>query len=265
MHVAVIQFDIVWEDKPANQAIIEDMLADAALPAGSFVLLPELADTGFSRDTDAIIDDQSLPWAQACAKAHGIWLQASWAERAASGKGLNTAAVINPAGVVLVRYHKVHPFSYGRDPESDHYESGDALAVTGVDGVSICPVVCYDLRFPELWRLGAAAGAEAFTIGANWPDARQHHWRALLLARAIENQAYVIACNRIGRDPQVSYAGGSMIIDPTGAVLAEAGNESCVLRAEVKRSVLDDWRNKFRALRDMRPSLLGTIDVRRSD
>src|SRR5690606_2545669 len=98
--------------------------------------------------------------------------------------------------------------------------------------------ICYDLRFPELWRLGALAGAEVFTIGASWPDARQHHWRSLLIARAIENQAYVVAVNRVGRDPHLGYAGGSMIVSPMGEVLAEADAAPQVIQAELDMAAL---------------------------
>lgn len=125
----------------------------------------------------------------------------------------------------------------------------------------MCPLICYDLRFPELWRLGAVEEADVFTIGASWPAARQQHWRALLIARAIENQAYVVAVNRIGDDPHIKYAGGSLIISPTGEVLAEApaGNVPIVLQAELDPAALRAWREKFPALADIHRELLGSI------
>ncbi len=122
-------------------------------------------------------------------------------------------------------------------------------------------LICYDLRFPELWRLAAIAGTEVFTIGASWPAARRHHWRQLLIARAIENQAFVVAANRIGDDPHLSYAGGSMVVSPTGEILAEAGDHEAVLRARLDLASLREWRRDFPALSDLHRDLLGSITV----
>ncbi len=259
MQFAVVQFNIAWEDKPANHATMERMIAEADLEPGAFVVLPELGDTGFSFDLEAIVDDASLDWGQAAAKRFGIWLQVGYAGRAEDGTGRNRAAIITPAGDVSGVYEKVHPFSYGR--ESEHYSGGDHLLVRTCGDLRVCPIICYDLRFPELWRLSARAGAEVFTIGASWPAARQTHWRALLVARAIENQAFVVAVNRVGSDPHLPYAGGSMIIAPTGEVLAEAGDEPAVLKATLDPSVVREWRSTFPALRDRHDEFLGAIPI----
>ena len=122
-------------------------------------------------------------------------------------------------------------------------------------------MICYDLRFPELWRIAAAAGAEVFTIGASWPDTRHAHWRALLVARAIENQAYVIGVNRVGTDPHLRYAGESMIVAPGGEVLAEAGRGPTVLVGNLDMIALRRWRDDFPALRDAHRELLGSIPL----
>jgi predicted amidohydrolase len=264
MHVAAVQFDIRWEDKAANHAIVEAMLDEASLPAGTFVLLPELGDTGFSFDLDRIVDDRSVAWASTLASRHAVWLQVGHAIRGADGRGRNCATIIGPDGAVGPRYEKVHPFSFGR--EAEYFGGGDAIVVTRCGDGAVCPLICYDLRFPELWRLAVAGAdaptpaAEVFTIGASWPDARQAHWRALLIARAIENQAYVVAANRIGSDPHLSYAGGSIIVAPSGAVLAEADDAPAVLEADLDLHALRQWRNEFPALRDVHPGLLGAID-----
>lgn len=257
MHVAAVQFDIAWEDKPANHKTIEDMLDGVRIEPGTFVLLPELGDTGFSFNLDAIVDEQTLTWAQALARRLGIWLQPGFAERGPDGRGRNCAAIVSPQGEILGTYRKVHPFSYGL--ESQHYSGGDAAVVRRCPDAAVSPMICYDLRFPELWRLAALAGAEVFTIGASWPDARQSHWRALLIARAIENQAFVVAVNRVGADPHLRYAGGSMIIGPTGEILAEAGADPAVLRGNLDIEAARRWRDDFPALRDARGDLLGSI------
>lgn len=259
MRFAAVQFDIVWEDKPANHAIIERMIDEAqpAIPRGAFVLLPELGDTGFSFNLNRIVDDRSLTWARELAQTRGIWLQHGFARRGEDQRGRNCAAIIAPTGDVIGHYEKVHPFSFGREVE--HYTGGDHLLVAQCGELTVCPAICYDLRFPELWRLGALGGAQAFTIGASWPAARQHHWRSLLIARAIENQAYVVAVNRVGNDPHLPYAGGSMIVSPMGEILAEAGDAPAVIQADLDPAALDAWRSKFPALADIHRNLLGKI------
>jgi len=257
MQFAAVQFDMAWEDKPANHATMERMLDEADVAAGTFVLLPELGDTGFSFNLDRIVDDASLQWARSLATSRNIWVQHGYAELGPDGRGRNCAAVINPKGDVVGIYRKVHPFTFSR--EGEHYSGGDELIVRCCDNAAVCPQICYDLRFPELWRLGALAGAEVFTIGASWPDARQHHWRALLIARAIENQACIVAVNRCGRDPHLGYAGGSIIISPMGEVLAEADDTPQVIQADLDMNALRSWREKFPALRDIHRELLGKI------
>jgi len=262
MRFAAVQFDIQWEDKAANHALIEWMLAEAAIAPGTFVLLPELGDTGFSMNLDRIVDDRSLPWAIGLAKRFGVFVQHGFARRdATSGKGRNVAVIIAPDGSVLADYEKVHPFSYGR--EAEFYSGGSHLAMTRCGDALVCPLICYDLRFPELWRLAVAKQpcAEVFTIGASWPAARQHHWRSLVIARAIENQACVVAVNRVGNDPHLKYSGGSLIISPKGEILAEAGGEPAVLQADVDLDGLRKWRTEFPALRDIHAAHLGSIRI----
>lgn len=268
MKFAAVQFDIVWEDKAANHAIIERTLAEAQprIEPGTFVLLPELGDTGFSLDLDRIVDDRTLVWATGLARRMQVYLQPGFARRMTSNAGdpppgRNCAAIIAPDGLILGEYQKVHPFSYGK--ESQFYAGGDHLLIKTCgdprDFAEVCPLICYDLRFPELWRLAALAGAEVFTIGASWPAARQHHWRALCIARAIENQAYVVAVNRCGRDPHLEYAGGSLIVSPKGEIVAEAQNLPMVVQADLDFPALRGWRAEFPARRDIHRDLLGSI------
>jgi predicted amidohydrolase len=132
-----------------------------------------------------------------------------------------------------------------------------------VAGTRVCPLVCYDLRFPELWRLAALSGAEVFTVSSSWPSVRHEHWRALLVARAIENQAFVIAANRCGRDPSNEYAGGSVAIDVLGTRIAEADAREQAIALSLDRAMLESWRARFGALRDARRSLLGDASVAR--
>jgi predicted amidohydrolase len=131
---------------------------------------------------------------------------------------------------------------------------GDPVTGTGARALTVCPAVCYDLRFPELFRRGLLAGAGAFAIGANWPAARAAHWRALLVARAIENQAFVLGVNRTGSDPHLVYAGGSIALGPKGEVLGELGATPGVLTVEIDPLAVREWRDTFPAWKDARLS-----------
>lgn len=268
MRFVAVQFDIAWQDKAANQQMIERMLQEMTPPLrrNDYVLLPELADTGFSMNLHEIVDEWSLNWAKGLARRLHVYVQHGFPriDAAAESQGLpagrNCAAVIDANGTILAEYQKIHPFSYGK--ESQFYSGGDHLTLVRCGDTVVCPMICYDLRFPELWRLGALAGAEVFTIGASWPAPRQHHWRAMLTARAIENQAYVVAVNRVGNDPNHHYAGGSIIVSPTGDIIVEAGDHPTVLQADLDLSALRQWRQEFPALRDVRPGLLGRVVIR---
>ncbi len=263
MDVALVQYDIAWEDKDASHAIVESMLADAPPPPGGLVVLPEMSDTGFSFRLDRTVDDRTRPWASDLARRLGTWILVGDTIRGPDGRGRNRATLLTPEGTVAGDYHKVFPFSYGR--EIEHFSGGERLLLRRVGPLRTCPLVCYDLRFPELFRLAAAAGAELFLVGANWPAARTAHWRALLVARAIENQAYVVGVNRTGADPHLAYAGSSIAIAPDGTVLAEAGDAPAVLHVRLDPAALVDWRRRFPALADLRPDLLGRLPVDADD
>lgn len=257
MHVHALQFDMAWEDKPANHSRVESLVS-GRIRAGGLLALPEMADTGFSFNLDRTVDQTSAGWASGLARRLAATVQHGYAARGGDGRGRNVMGLFAPDGTLRGEYHKVHPFGYGK--ESQHFTGGSRLLLRRVAGAMLCPLICYDLRFPELWRLAAMAGAEVFTIGASWPSARQQHWRALTIARAIENQAYVVAVNRVGRDPTLSYVGGSLIVGPRGEVIAEAGDGEELLEAELDLSALRAWRAEFPALADMKKSLLGSIE-----
>ncbi|MEM7603581.1 MAG: nitrilase-related carbon-nitrogen hydrolase, partial [Verrucomicrobiota bacterium] len=111
--------------------------------------------------------------------------------------------------------------------------------------------ICYDLRFPELFRRATAGGAELIVVIASWPTVRMEHWLTLLKARAIENLAYVVGVNRCGSDPNVDYPGRSVVIDPFGEILADAGGEDGLVGVEIDLARVRDWRAEFPALKDL--------------
>ncbi|MEY4534290.1 MAG: hypothetical protein RLZZ246_608 [Planctomycetota bacterium] len=258
LRIVLVQHDIAWEDKPTNQRRYDDLLAQTASP-GSLVVLPELCDVGFTMRADVAAEPSGVPWAVELAQRHQVWLQAGLAIREGS-RTFNAACIIAPSGSVIGVYRKTFLFSYGT--ETEHYAAGSGPIVVDVAGWKVAPFICYDLRFPEVWRHAALAGAELFTLSANWPARRHAHWAALVRARAIENQAFVACCNRVGHDPALTYDGGSALIDPMGDALVLGDDRCGALVAVARRDALDRWRRDFGALRDLQPSWLGRGDAR---
>jgi len=160
----------------------------------------------------------------------------------------NVAVVAGPGGEVH-RYAKIHPFTY--TGEHERYRAGAEFLTVRVDDLRVSVFVCYDLRFAdEFWQL--AEDTDLFVVPANWPDARGEHWRILLRARAIENQAYVLGCNRVGTVDRLNYAGDSAIIDPLGRTLAQASVVETVLTAEVSAAEVTRARARYPFLQDRR-------------
>ncbi|MFO0828540.1 MAG: nitrilase-related carbon-nitrogen hydrolase [Phycisphaerales bacterium] len=262
MRLAAVQNDIAWQDPATSRSGIESLLDAAALPPGSLALLPELCDVGFTFDIPRVTPSDAPTWAAGVARRRGLFVGVGYPSRGDDGFGRNECAIARPSGELAPAYAKVHPFGVGR--ETDAYRGGDRLVLVEVGPFLACPLICYDLRFPELWRLATLAGANLFLVGASWPAARQHHWRSLLVARAIENQAFVVAANRVGADPSLRYGGGSIIVSPTGEVLAEGGDAATVISADCDVDAVESWRRKFPALRDVRERLLGAISIIRA-
>ncbi len=258
MKVIGIQIDTVWEDKPASHARVETLLGDIDIARGTLIVLPEMFATGFSPDVSKIAeaagDGPTQTFLSGLAARRKAFVLGGVVTHGEAGRGRNEAVVYGPDGAELVRYQKLFPFTFGK--ETDHYGRGDTTARFECGDFKVAPFVCYDLRFPEVFRIEARRGAELYAVIANWPAARQDHWMALLRARAIENQAFVIGVNRCGRDPKHSYSGRSQIIDPRGRVLADAGQSEGLVRAELNRAELVEYRATFPALSDVRDEYL---------
>ncbi|MCU1374457.1 MAG: putative carbon-nitrogen hydrolase, partial [Actinomycetia bacterium] len=214
------------------------------------VVLTEMFAVGFSMDPDRVAeptDGPTVAWLVDRAATHGVWLAGSVPERGA-GRPRNVLVVAGPDGTVH-RYAKVHPFTYSG--EHEHYDAGTELVTIDVEGVRVSLFVCYDLRFAdEFW--GLAPTTDLYVVVANWPAKRRHHWRSLLVARAIENQAYVVGCNRVGTGDGLEYAGDSAVIDPLGEVLASAASTEAVLVVDVDPAVVAATRQRFPFLTDRR-------------
>jgi omega-amidase len=149
----------------------------------------------------------------------------------------------------------MQPFTLAGETAS--YERGDSALVFECGEIAVAPFICYDLRFPELARSVAPQRPHLMTFIANWPNTRLHHWPRLLQARAIENQCYVAGVNRIGNDPRFQHSGRTMIIDPHGEILADAGNQEGIVQARIDLPALEEYRRAFPALADIRSGSSG--------
>lgn len=253
MRIAAIQLDIVWEEKRANFEKVRALLARTPPEPGALVILPEMFSTGFSMNlarTQQGPQREDEMFLANLAREYRVWVAAGVVNAADGGLGRNEAVIFDQDGKEAARYAKIHPFSLGG--ESLRHQAGTKMVTFGWAGFGVAPFICYDLRFPEIFRDAARRGANLFVVMALWPVKRQQHWLTLLQARAIENQAYVIGVNRVGQEPDYSYAGRSVIIDPHGVIIADAGEREQVLGAALDLEVVNSWRKEFPALRDAR-------------
>jgi predicted amidohydrolase len=251
VRVALVQMDLAWEDVAENHRRARRHLEKARDEGARLALLPEMFCTGFSMDADRIAQPPGGPsetFLRETARALSLWILASIPE-AGQPRPRNMAILAAPDGSVT-KYAKIHPFTFGG--EHRVYEGGDRVVTAEVEDVRVTPFVCYDLRFPEPFRL-AAAETDLFAGVANWPNPRREHWRTLLRARAIENLCYVAGVNRVGEGGGLRYEGDSVVVSPWGKTLIEAGAEETVLFADVDSAAVADARAKFPALSDRRP------------
>lgn len=231
LRIALGEYDTGWHTPSLSLDRAEQLVAAAASRGARLVVLPEMATTGFTMDTTRAVADDSPDIIRLghIARSHSTWLIAGVALREGargSEVAVNAALVIDPTGAIVSTYRKQHLFAFAG--ENDHYHPGDRTTIVAIDGVRIAPFICYELRFPELFRI-AAREVDAMIVIANWPAARRAHWDALLAARAIENQCVVIGVNRVGTASGIAYDGGSKAFDAWGApLLSDAGDPPIV-------------------------------------
>jgi predicted amidohydrolase len=257
MKVVCLQLNCVWENKQANHHKVLELLSATRPPRDALVIVPEMFASGFSMNVAAITDsatNESYDFLSRTAQLYRIYLMAGIVTTDASGKGRNECVTFAPDGSELSRYCKLHPFTLGG--ELDNYVKGTEVVTFQCQEFMVAPFICYDLRFPEAFRVATLRGANLITVMASWPNTRHHHWVKLLHARAIENEAYVVGVNRCGWDPKLEHAGGSLIIDPQGNTLVEAGSGECAISAELSLPELLSYRERLPFLNDIRPDFL---------
>ena len=266
MRVAAVQLNSNG-DKARNLAAAERLVRAAAAEGAELVALPEKWNHLAAGEEMAAqaepLDGPSLAAARGWARELGVHLLAgSIAERnpeAGEGRAFNASLLIGPDGADLAVYRKIHMFDVEAGGvayrESDHETPGEEIVSAPVDGVELGLSVCYDLRFPELYRILAVRGARLLAVPAAFTAATgRDHWQPLLRARAIENQAFVIAPNQVGEaPPHYSSHGRSAIVDPWGLVLATAPDEECFVAAELDLAAQERVRERLPSLANRRP------------
>ena len=268
LRAAAVQLNST-EDVDANLATADRLTRDAAARGAQLVVLPEkwtvLGHAEVMEANAQALDGPAVRWATGIAAELGIDLIAgSFVERVSGQqKTANTSLHVGPDGNVRAEYRKLHMFDVEVDgtvyAESAREQAGDAVTVTTTaGGHPLGMSICYDLRFPELYRELSARGAQILTVPSAFTLATtRDHWEVLLRARAIENQAFVVAANQVGAYPPGNRSGGrSLIADPWGVVLATAPDSEAVVIADLDFNLLDDVRRRLPALAHRRPAEL---------
>ncbi len=258
LHVALAQIDIALGDPAANLAQVTTLAATAAAQGAHLLVLPELWSTGYS-----------LPRARELADAPGTGMHAALAQLAReqgiaiAGSTLmwqgdapaNVATLYLADGSLLLDYSKLHLF--GLMDEDQYLVAGDRMPVAAAPWGSTALAICYDLRFPEVFRAYALAGAAVCIVPAEWPQPRIQHWRTLVQARAIENQCFVVAVNRVGHDDANTFGGHSLVVAPSGDVVVEGDEQAQLLYATLDSAEVVATRERIPVLRDRRADVYG--------
>ena len=245
MKVNIIQSDILWGDPKANTSHLDTLLESA--PKADLYVFPEMFTTGFATLPGAAVESEpsyGLEWMKRKAAQLDAAIAGSVALLQPDGKCVNRHYFVKPDGSVTL-YDKRHLFGYGG--EGERFKAGSERVTVEWKGVRFLLAVCYDLRFP-VW-LRNRGDYDAMIVVANWPEVRRFAWDTLIRARAIEDQCYVLAANRVGDDPACHYNGGTALIGPYGEDIATAPDSTeTIVSGEIDMAHLEDYRKKFPVL-----------------
>jgi omega-amidase len=259
LRIACLQIDIEFGDPDKNRKTVVEEFKNLFQREKNLdvVVLPELWTTGYDLtrldDISDLEGEKSRELLSELAKKYSTNIVGGSVAKISGGNVTNTLYSFSRSGELLGEYSKVHLFKL---MDEHHYLSaGSSSGAVTIEGVPSAAFICYDIRFPEWMRTHTAGGAEVLYVVAEWPLARVNHWRTLLLARAIENQCYIVACNRCGSDPKNEFAGHSMIISPWGEILAEAGEDREVIISDIDLTKVKEVRKQIPIFQDRRPEL----------
>lgn len=255
MKIANIQLDIAFGDPTKNYQRTEELIKTAMKDKPDIVVLPELWTTGYDLTRLGEIGDQNsnttLQFFKRLAQQYNVAFVGGSIPNKNTEGIYNTLLIVDNCGNVVHQYSKLHLFKLM--DEHKFLKPGNSHGLFKLKGETFAGFICYDIRFPEWIRTHTDKGAKALFMVAEWPIDRLFHWRTLLISRAIENQAFVIACNRVGSDPNNKFAGHSMIIDPWGDVIAEASAAEEILIGEIDLHKVTEVRKQIPIFEDRRP------------
>lgn len=252
MKTALCQFEIAFEEKERNLQRAEQMIAAAAAEQAKIIFFPEMSFTGFSMHVSVTgeSDGETVRRMQQCAQDHQIAIGFGWVRKKGE-KGENHYTVVDETGAVLADYVKIHPFSYSG--EDNYFEAGCKTVTFSYSGLRFGLFICYDLRFPEIFR-AVSAEADALVVAANWPERRAAHWNKLLEARALENQSWVLGINCVGDQQGLHYNGSSRAVSPEGETVDFLVDREGLIFCEIQDEAAQ-FRRSFPALQDRRNAL----------
>lgn len=254
MKVGLFQLDVVWENKTANFNKVKSLAKKTKEEKLDLIVLPELFSTGYTMNCKGLAEDlsgETPSFLSALAKDYKTNVLGSFIEKTET-KPMNSVVLFGRDGNPLLHYSKIHlPSLPGIIEENKHYSPGNETPVCELDGHKIGVTICFDIRFPELFRKLADKGAKCIFVVASWQSERIDHWDLLLRARAVDNQLYVAGVNRVGDSPMGHYSGHSVIVDPFARVVASAReDEETVLINEIDFALVDKIRKKFPFLKN---------------
>ncbi len=253
--IACIQMDIAFGQPEVNYQAAEQLIDKAIQSNPDIIVLPELWTTGYDLTRLEKIADleasKTISFLQTLAKKYHVHFVGGSIAKKTSDGIYNTMLMINNKGEFVKDYDKLHLFQL---MDEHHYlKPGEKNGLFTLDKKLCAGFICYDIRFPEWLRVHTSKGAEVLFVSAEWPKPRLDHWRALIISRAIENQAYVIAVNRTGSDPNNVFAGHSLIVDPWGAIVSEAGEDVEIITGTIDFTKVSEVRSKIPVFADRRP------------
>ena len=253
MKIAGLQLEIAWEDPDENYRRAAELAVRAVDEGARLLALPEAFATGFSMRSAAMAEhaETTRLFLANLARDHGVWVLAGYVEPGKT-RPVNACSLLSPDGDEALHCRKIHPFTLAG--EHEHFEAGSTVRTGTIDGIRITPLICYDLRFVELFR-AAASQTDLFIVIANWPAARAYAWRTLLAARAIDCQAYVLGVNRVGDAEGHPHRGDTTLVDPLGRVVETLADDAGVVLGEVDAATVAEVRKRYPFLADRRPEV----------
>lgn len=259
LRLALLQMNIEAGNPEANFAKLESLLEEAVSQANKpdVIMFPEMWNTGYALTEIKTLADQdgarTRAYLSEFSRKHQVNIIGGSIAETKGDQVLNTIYAFDRSGQVIADYSKIHLFRLM--DEEKYLAAGDKPGKLTLEGAEAGMMICYDIRFPELARKLALEGAKLLFVPAEWPNPRLHHWKTLLTARAIENQMFVIACNRMGISGDTQFFGHSLVLDPWGETIAEAGEEETILYADIDLSLVDSVRAKIPVFEDRRPTI----------